>query len=104
MSPSLVHGEHYPVAIVGGGIAGLTIALILERLDIDYALFEARDSLSPDEGASIGMIPNGLRILDQLGIYEEIEQSTSALKQWRHIDGAENLISNVNVLGYYPSK
>ncbi|THC96949.1 hypothetical protein EYZ11_003557 [Aspergillus tanneri] len=102
MSPSVVL-QHYQVAIIGGGIAGLTTALALERLGIRYILFERHESLAPDEGASIGLLPNGLRILDQLGLMEEIEKHTTALQRWQHLDGDGALLSEVNALGYYPS-
>lgn len=94
---------HYQVAIVGGGIAGITLALIFERLGIKYVLFEASESLAPDKGASIGLLPNGLRILDQLGLIEEIEKHTAALRRWRHFADDGNVLSMVNALGYYPS-
>ncbi|KAJ5618272.1 hypothetical protein N7528_006915 [Penicillium herquei] len=103
MSPSVVC-PHYPVAIVGGGIAGLTLALALEKQGIDYALFERQTSLYPDQGASIGMLPNGLRILDQLGLLDEIEKHTVPLTRWRHLDGEGELILEANALGYYSSK
>jgi hypothetical protein len=32
-----------PVAIIGGGVAGLRVAMMLEKLDIPYKLFEASD-------------------------------------------------------------
>ncbi|KAF5003673.1 hypothetical protein FDECE_9783 [Fusarium decemcellulare] len=62
----------FRIIIVGGGVAGLTLALMLEKFDIDYILLEARKEFAPQVGASIGMMPNGLLILDQLGCYEDI--------------------------------
>ncbi|GES66775.1 bikaverin cluster-monooxygenase [Aspergillus terreus] len=103
MSPA-VTAPHYPIAVVGGGIAGLTLALALERQGVNYILFDAHESLSPDEGASIGLLPNGLRILDQLGLLGEIEKHTLPLQRWRHMDGEGNLLCESNALGYYPSK
>lgn len=37
-----------------------------------YVLLEAYPEIAPQLGASIGLLPNGLRILDQLGCYESI--------------------------------
>lgn len=105
MAPSTTQTiQHYQIAIVGGGIAGITLALSCERLGIKYALFEAHKDLAPNEGASIGLLPNGLRILEQLGVLEEIEQRTAPLKIWRHFDGNGNLLSTINALGFYPVK
>lgn len=87
--------NHYQVAIVGGGIAGLTLALEFERLGIRYALFEAHISLSPDEGASLGLQPNGLRILDQLGAFEEIAQHTAPIQDRHLFDGQGKLLTSI---------
>jgi 2-polyprenyl-6-methoxyphenol hydroxylase-like FAD-dependent oxidoreductase len=60
------------VVIVGGSIAGLTLAHCLERLKIDYVLLEGRREIAPQVGASIGILPNGARILDQLKCFDDI--------------------------------
>ncbi|EQB57717.1 hypothetical protein CGLO_02117 [Colletotrichum gloeosporioides Cg-14] len=60
------------VIIVGGGITGLALSLMLQHSGVDYILLEAYDSVTPNVGASIGLFPNGLRILDQLGLFEDI--------------------------------
>lgn len=59
------------VVISGGGVTGLTLALMLEKVGVDFVLLEAQaDILCSDAGTGICMLPNGLRILDQLGCYE----------------------------------
>ncbi|PVH78444.1 FAD/NAD(P)-binding domain-containing protein [Cadophora sp. DSE1049] len=60
----------FKAIIVGGSVAGLTLAHTFERAKIDYVLLEARDTISPSIGASIVIMPNGARILDQLGLYD----------------------------------
>ncbi|RYP51522.1 hypothetical protein DL768_003164 [Monosporascus sp. mg162] len=45
---------------------------MLEQHGIDYILLEAYPTIAPQAGASIGLAPNGLRILDQLGCYERV--------------------------------
>jgi 2-polyprenyl-6-methoxyphenol hydroxylase-like FAD-dependent oxidoreductase len=62
----------FKIIIAGGGIAGLTLANMLEKFDIDYLLLESHRKIAPAVGASIGLFPNGLRVLDQLGCYESI--------------------------------
>ncbi|KAH8719235.1 FAD binding domain protein [Phaeosphaeriaceae sp. PMI808] len=69
----------FRVIIGGGGIAGLTLANSLEKAGIDYTLLEARDTISPRFGASIGFTPNGCRILDQLGCFTHLEEKTVPL-------------------------
>ncbi|KAH8885604.1 FAD/NAD(P)-binding domain-containing protein [Thozetella sp. PMI_491] len=62
--------KDFKIAIVGGSIAGLSLANMLEKFGLDYILLEAYPEIAPQVGASIGMMPNGLRILDQIGCYE----------------------------------
>lgn len=69
----------FKVIIVGGSITGLTLAHCLKRANIDHVVLERRQEIAPQEGASIGIWPNGGRVLDQLGLYNELESSTEAL-------------------------
>ncbi|EOD44034.1 putative fad binding domain protein [Neofusicoccum parvum UCRNP2] len=45
---------------------------MLEKVGIDFVVLEAYPEIAPQVGASIGMLPNGLRVLDQLGCYPAI--------------------------------
>ncbi|RMJ12389.1 hypothetical protein CDV36_007925 [Fusarium kuroshium] len=62
----------FKVVIVGGSVSGLSLASMLEKFDIEYILLEAHSTIAPQLGASIGLLPSGLRILDQLGCYDKI--------------------------------
>lgn len=53
---------------MGGSVAGLTLANILERYKIDYVVVEKHATIAPQLGASIATLPHGARILDQLGL------------------------------------
>ncbi|KAL4732976.1 FAD/NAD(P)-binding domain-containing protein [Aspergillus similis] len=70
----------FRVIIVGGSIAGLTLAHCLEHLGIDYLILEKATEIAPQVGASVGILPNGSRILDQLRIYSEIEKQIEPLE------------------------
>ncbi|KAH7402239.1 hypothetical protein DE146DRAFT_459836 [Phaeosphaeria sp. MPI-PUGE-AT-0046c] len=80
----------FRVIIGGGGIAGLTLANALEKASVDYILLEARDTISPQVGASIGIFPNGGRIIDQLGCFDQIEREICPLGLYynRYQDGS----------------
>lgn len=43
---------------------------MLEKNGIDFLVMEAYPEIAPQVGANIGLLPNGQRILDQLGCYE----------------------------------
>nr|BBD84643.1 putative monooxygenase [Cordana terrestris] len=75
--------EDFRVIIVGGSVAGLTLAHSLERLGISFQVLEKNDDISPQIGASIGILPNGARILDQLGLFGAIEKEVEPMKTAR---------------------
>lgn len=72
--------DNFRVIIVGGGLAGLTLANALEQAGVQYVLLEARDDLAPNVGASMGIMSNGSRILDQLGCYDAIAELAYGIK------------------------
>ncbi|CAH0022544.1 unnamed protein product [Clonostachys rhizophaga] len=48
------------VITVGGGVAGLSLANMLEKFGINYSLLEAHTDLAPQAGASIALLPTYL--------------------------------------------
>ncbi|KAJ5584992.1 uncharacterized protein N7459_004792 [Penicillium hispanicum] len=87
--------EHVTVGIVGGGIAGLSLARMLELSGISYCLWESYRSFAPNSGASIGLMPSGLRILDQLGLYSQIKPYDVPHQWWEHRDGQGRLQAKI---------
>ncbi|KAE8134925.1 hypothetical protein BDV38DRAFT_285313 [Aspergillus pseudotamarii] len=71
----------FRVLIVGGSIAGLTLAHCLLRNNIDFVVLEAHSEIAPQVGASIGIVPNGARILDQLGLFDDTLATTEPLRE-----------------------
>ncbi|CZR66056.1 uncharacterized protein PAC_15957 [Phialocephala subalpina] len=67
------------VIIVGGSIAGLTLAHSLHHSNVDFVVLEAGKEIAPQVGASIAIFPHGVRILDQLGLFEDIAAVTESL-------------------------
>jgi 2-polyprenyl-6-methoxyphenol hydroxylase-like FAD-dependent oxidoreductase len=86
----MVDSRTFRVIVGGGGISGLTLANALEKAGIEYILLEARDTIAPQVGASIGFSANGCRILDQLGCFDDIAQDTVPLRDFhnRYEDGS----------------
>ncbi|KAK2610588.1 hypothetical protein N8I77_004006 [Diaporthe amygdali] len=62
----------FRVVIAGGSIAGLSLALALERAGVDFVVLEAHAQVAPQVGASIAVLPSGFRVLDQLGCYADV--------------------------------
>jgi FAD dependent monooxygenase len=63
----------FRAVIVGGSIAGLTLAHAFEQAGIEYELLERRDNIAPNLGATHFIWPNGATILDQLGLWENMD-------------------------------
>ncbi|OSX66927.1 hypothetical protein POSPLADRAFT_1072093 [Postia placenta MAD-698-R-SB12] len=59
------------VAIVGGGVVGLTCAVALLRADVHVELFEAAARFE-EIGAGVGIGANAARILASLGVLDEV--------------------------------
>jgi len=55
------------IAIIGGGIGGLTAAVAFAQQGARVTLFEQADALA-DVGAGIQITPNGGRVLNALGV------------------------------------
>ena len=59
------------IAIIGGGIGGLTTALALQQHGFQFDVFEQAPALH-DVGAAIAIWPNAMRVLQRLDIAEKI--------------------------------
>ena len=55
------------VIIIGAGIGGSALALSLQKLGIEHVLLEQAPAFG-DVGAGIQLSPNGVRVLEQLGL------------------------------------
>jgi salicylate hydroxylase len=61
------------VAVVGGGTGGLTLGVALRRHGIVAEVFE-RAAVLGEVGAAISLTANSVRLLDRLGLGEELER------------------------------
>ncbi|EXJ66717.1 uncharacterized protein A1O5_09912 [Cladophialophora psammophila CBS 110553] len=82
----------FKVVIGGGSITGLTLANILQLYDIDFVVLESYGDIAPQVGASIGILPHGNRILDQLGLYQKILELCPPLDSFHFRDQTGNII------------
>nr|Q9C447.1 RecName: Full=FAD-dependent monooxygenase paxM; AltName: Full=Paxilline synthesis protein M [Penicillium paxilli]AAK11530.1 PaxM [Penicillium paxilli] len=71
----------FQVIIVGGSIGGLTLAHCLHRAGIKHVVLEKASDPAPQIGASIGILPNGARVLDQLQLYDQVEEHIEPLSK-----------------------
>jgi 2-polyprenyl-6-methoxyphenol hydroxylase-like FAD-dependent oxidoreductase len=73
------------ILIVGGGIAGLSLASALHRQGFAAELVE-RSPAWPAIGAGIALHANGVRLLRTLGLGEAISRAAAAFPRWEFCD------------------
>jgi FAD-dependent urate hydroxylase len=73
------------ILIVGGGIAGLSLATALHRQGYTPELVE-RSTAWPAVGAGINLPANGVRVVRTLGLGEVIDRHAAVLHSWGFFD------------------
>ncbi|KAF9998228.1 hypothetical protein BGZ80_000833 [Entomortierella chlamydospora] len=91
------------VIIVGAGISGLTLAILLEQINVPYQIFERAAEVKP-LGSAMSFSGALFPAFEQLGIYEELKQVSKAyshiefydahLKKMGSFSTEENLIAS----------
>jgi 2-polyprenyl-6-methoxyphenol hydroxylase-like FAD-dependent oxidoreductase len=66
------------IAIVGGGIGGLTAALALRARDLDVIVFEQAEVLR-EIGAGVSIHPNAARLLRRVGLEDQLQKIGSPI-------------------------
>lgn len=76
------------IAIIGGGIGGLTTALALRHFGFEPEVFEQAPELL-EVGAAIAMWPNAVRVLLKLGVGEKVIEHAGVIERirWQHRAG-----------------
>jgi salicylate hydroxylase len=75
------------IIVTGAGIGGSVLALALEQMGLDYLVLEQAPALT-EVGAGIQLSPNGVRILEWLGLADDlarfgVEPGGHQLKDWK---------------------
>ncbi|CAL9391781.1 Aurachin C monooxygenase_isomerase [Streptomyces sp. enrichment culture] len=63
------------VLVVGGGAAGSAVTILLRRAGLAVDLIEAKDDWNATAGSGITLQGNALRVLRELGVWEQVEAS-----------------------------
>ncbi|KAH8117595.1 FAD/NAD-binding domain-containing protein [Phellopilus nigrolimitatus] len=59
------------VAVVGGGMCGLAVAIGLQKAGVDVDIYEAASKFG-EIGAGVGLGPNAIRVLRELGVWDDV--------------------------------
>jgi salicylate hydroxylase len=92
----MAHAE--PVLIAGGGIAGLATALALSKRGIPSRILEQRSTPS-EAGAGIQIGPNGVRVLEALGVAPHLAPHASRPSEIVVRDGGSGRVLTTMPLG-----
>lgn len=65
-----MENQPFRVIVIGGGPVGLTAAHALLAANIDFIVLEARDTFTPEEGASLLAYGSTRRVWHQLGLHD----------------------------------
>ncbi|HEX7332055.1 MAG TPA: FAD-dependent monooxygenase [Pyrinomonadaceae bacterium] len=84
------------IAIVGGGIGGLTAALAFRKHGFEPDVFEQAPELL-DIGAAIAIWPNAMRVLDRLNLADTILEQAGVMEEIRWLDQHGRLINRVSI-------
>jgi 2-polyprenyl-6-methoxyphenol hydroxylase-like FAD-dependent oxidoreductase len=84
------------ILIVGGGIAGLTVARAFHHQGFQAELVERSPSWQVT-GAAIQLHPNGMRILHALGLGEAVEQAGAVVCYWMYCDQNGEVLCQANL-------
>jgi 2-polyprenyl-6-methoxyphenol hydroxylase-like FAD-dependent oxidoreductase len=84
------------IAIIGGGIGGLTAALALRQAGYEPEIFEQAPALL-DVGAAIAIWPNAMRVLNRLGVGEQVREHAGVMEEIRWLDQHGRSINRVRI-------
>ena len=84
------------IAIIGGGIGGLTTALALKQNGQDITIYESASEIKP-VGAGIIMANNAMQVFDKLGVREKIENAGCKISDIKITNAQLKTISESNL-------
>ena len=88
--------ERQRIAIIGGGIGGLTTAIALRQFGFKPQVFEQAPVLL-DVGAAIALWSNAMRVLRVLKLEDQVVEKAGVIEQIRWVDQHGRLINSVNL-------
>lgn len=91
--------DYREISIVGGGIAGLSLACHLEKKQIPYHLFEQAPIFNP-VGAGILLANNAMQVFQRLGIAETLSKKANRISFLNLVDEQLNVLSSSNLASF----
>ncbi|PRS25141.1 hypothetical protein C6W25_00125 [Bacillus halotolerans] len=93
------------VLIIGGGIAGVAMGIFLKKQGISSSVYESYP-IKKDAGAAFGISPNGMDVLEALGLKQEVLRNSWSIKNVEMHNMYGTVMSTINLVdednNYYP--
>ncbi len=95
--------SHIPVAIIGAGPAGLTLAHLLHQYDIESVIFESRSRADVEETVRAGVLEQGtMRLMRETGVGERMDREADIDDAIEiSIDGRRTRIGLTELTGHH---
>ncbi len=87
------------VAIIGAGIAGLTMAIALKRANIPFVIYEAAKEIKP-VGAGIAIANNAMQVYQYLGVSDKLNAQGVRISTVKLTDFNLNLLNSTDLTPY----
>lgn len=84
------------VAIIGGGIAGLTMAIALKRANIPFVIYEATKEIKP-VGAGIAIANNAMQVYRHLGVADKLSDKGTRISNVLLTDFRLNVLDHTDL-------
>ena len=84
------------IAILGGGVAGVSSAIFLKKNGFDVTLYE-RHNAPTNIGAGIVVWPNAAFVLDQLGVLNEIKAVSGYPTRMRRLSNSDEDLGAIDI-------
>ncbi len=84
------------IAILGGGVAGVSSAIVLKQKGFDVSIYERHESVS-NIGAGIVVWPNAAYVLEQLGVLNEIKVVSGYPTRMRRLSSTNEDLGAIDI-------
>ncbi len=78
----MIKRDAVPIAIVGGGVAGLALGAFLAPARHDWTIVESRPASALKGGAALAMAPNAMWVLRRLGVADRVTKEGSVITRY----------------------
>ncbi|UJR84664.1 Hypothetical protein I5071_67430 [Sandaracinus amylolyticus] len=82
--------------IIGGGIAGPVLATFLRRIGVEVSLREARRGAASSEGSFLGVAPNGMNVLKEIGVDHEVHARGAVCEGFQFLGAEGDRIATID--------